>query len=59
MNSHLVSPEDEGSHVDSFGVFIIASLHEGFTYVEMFPLNNSVGLGVIRGNPDVMDAIFL
>jgi len=40
-------------------MFIIACFHEGLAYVEVFALNNTVGLGVERGNLDVMDAIFL
>jgi len=30
-----------------------------FTYVKMFPFHNAIGLRVIRGDLDVMDAIFL
>ena len=44
-DSDMVSPKDEGSHVDPFQVFIIAHLHEGFANVEVFALNNSIGLG--------------
>src|SRR5882724_3359801 len=38
---------------------VIACLHEGFAYVKVFPFHNAVGLRVIRGDLDVMDAIFL
>ena len=40
-------------------VFIIACLHEGFKYVKVLVLNNTIGLGVIWRNIDMMDAIFL
>jgi len=40
-------------------MFVIACLHEAFVYVEVFVLNNTVGLGVIWGNLEMMDAIFL
>ena len=40
-------------------MFIIACLHEGLTYVEIFALHKTIGLRVIRGALDVMDAIFL
>jgi len=40
-------------------MLIIAHLHEGFTYVKVFAFHNAIGLRVIRGDLDVMDAIFL
>ena len=40
-------------------VFIIAHLHEGFAYAKVFVLKKTVGLGVIWGNLDMMDALFL
>src|SRR5882724_9200588 len=40
-------------------MFVIACFHEGFMYVKVFALNNTIGLGVIWRNLDVMDAIFL
>jgi len=40
-------------------MLIIAHLHEGFTYVEVFAFHNAIGLRVIRGDLDVMDAIFI
>ena len=42
-----------------FRVFIIACFHEGLVYIEVFALDNAIGMGVIKGNLDVMDAIFL
>jgi len=39
-------------------MFVIACLHEGFTYVEIFPFHNAVALRVIRGDLDGVDAIF-
>jgi len=50
---------DKGSHMYPFRMFIIACFHEGLAYVEVFALNNAIGLGVIRGNLYVMDAIFI
>src|SRR5882672_6824673 len=58
MDSDSVCPKDEGSHVDPLGVLIIAGLHERFTNVEVFLLDNTIILGVIRGDLNVMDAIF-
>jgi len=40
-------------------MFIIACLHEGFTYVEVLAFHNAIGLRIIRGDLDVMDTIFL
>src|SRR5882724_2830235 len=40
-------------------MFIIACVHEGFMYFRVFALNNTIGLGVIWGNLDMMDVIFL
>jgi len=40
-------------------MFVIACLHEGFTHVKVFAFNNSIGLGIIWRNHDVMDDIFL
>jgi len=40
-------------------MFVTACLHERFAYVKMFVLHNAIGLRVIRGDLDVMDAIFL
>ena len=34
-------------------MLIITRLHEGLVYVEVFVLNNTVGLEVIRGNLDI------
>ena len=58
MDSNAVSPKDEGSHIYPFRMIVIAHFHEGLMYVEVFALNNAIGLGVVRGNIDVMDAIF-
>ena len=57
-DSDMVSPKDEGSHVDPFRVFIIAHLHEGFANVEVFALNNAIGLGFIWRTLDMMYAVF-
>src|SRR5882724_1250185 len=59
MDSNSVGPKDQGDHMYPLQMFIIAHLHEGFTYVEMFPLHNAIGLRVKRGDLDVMNAIFL
>jgi len=40
-------------------MFVIACFHEGLMYVRVLVLNNTIGLGDIRGNLDVIDAIFL
>src|SRR5882672_1540327 len=58
MDSDSVGPKHEGSHVDPLGVLIIAGLHEGFTDVKVFLLDNTISLGIVRRNLDVMDAIF-
>src|SRR5882724_7318818 len=39
-------------------MFVIAHIHEGFAYVEVFVLNNAVGLGVIWRSLDMMYALF-
>src|SRR5882672_5790721 len=59
MDSDPVGPKHKRSHIDPLGVLIIAGLHEGFTDVEVFPLDNTISLGIVRRNLDVMDAIFL
>src|SRR5882672_1106695 len=59
MDSDPVGPKHKGSHVDPLGVLIIAGLHEGIMDVEVFPLDNTISLGIVRRNLDVMDAIFL
>src|SRR5882672_2315697 len=59
MDSNLVGPKHERSHVDPLGVLVIAGLHEGFMDVKVFPLDNTISLGIVRRNLDVMDAIFL
>src|SRR5882724_2488311 len=58
MDSDLVSPNDSGSQVDPYLMFVVACLHEGFIYVKVFVLNNAVVLGVIWGDFDMMNAIF-
>src|SRR5882672_5733068 len=58
MDSDLVGPKHERSHVDPLGVLVIAGFHEGFTDVKVFPLDNTISLGIVRRNFDVMDAIF-
>src|SRR5882672_2930606 len=58
-DSDLVGPKHKRSHIDPLGVLIIAGLHEGFMDVEVFPFNNTISLGIVRRNLDVMDAIFL
>src|SRR5882672_4998050 len=59
MDSDPVSPKHERSHVDPLGVLIIAGLHEGVMDVKVFPLDNTISLGIVRRNVDVMDAIFI
>src|SRR5882724_3743573 len=59
MDSDSVSPKDEGHHIYPFQMLVIACLHEGFVYVEVLAFHNAIGLRVIRGDLDVMDAIFL
>src|SRR5882672_5746002 len=59
MDSDPVGPKHKRSHIDPLGVFIIAGLHEGFTDVEVLLLDNTICLGIVRRNLDVMDAIFL
>src|SRR5882672_6290264 len=56
MDSDPVSPKHKRSHVDPLGVLIIAHLHEGFMDVKVFPLDNTISLGIVRRNLDVMDA---
>src|SRR5882672_8856428 len=58
-DSNPVGPKHERGHVDPLGVLVIAGLHEGFTDVKVFPLDNTISLGIVRRNLDVMDAIFL
>src|SRR5882672_5866599 len=58
-DSDPVSPKHKRSHIDPLGVFVIAGLNEGFMDVEVLPLNNTISLGIVRRNLDVMDAIFL
>ena len=58
-DSNPVGPKHEGGHVDPLGVLVITGLHEGFTDVKVLPLNNTICLGIVRRNLDVMDAIFL
>src|SRR5882724_882843 len=59
MDSNSVGPKDQGGHMYPLRMFVIACLHEGFAYVKMFLLHKAVGLRVIRGDLDVMNAIFL
>src|SRR5882672_896400 len=59
MDSDSVGPKHKRSHVDPLGVLVIAGLHEGFTDVKVFLLDNTISLGIVRRNLDVMDAIFL
>src|SRR5467141_622263 len=59
MDSNPVGPKHKRSHVDPLGVLIIAGLHERFTDVKVFLLDNTISLGIVRRNLDVMDAIFL
>ena len=40
-------------------MFVIAHIHGGLAYVKVFALNNTIGLGVVWGNLDMMDAVFL
>src|SRR5882724_10799052 len=40
-------------------MFVIAHLHEGFVFVEVFALNNAICLGVIWRTLDMMYAVFL
>src|SRR5882724_1336892 len=40
-------------------MFVIAHLHEGFVFVEVFALNNAFCLGVIWRTLDMMYAVFL
>src|SRR5882672_5340970 len=58
-DSDPVGPKHKRSHIDPLGVFIIAGFHEGFMDVEVLPLDNTICLGIVRRNLDVMDAIFL
>jgi len=48
MDSNLVGPKDEGSHMYPFQMLVVSCFHEGLTYVEVFALNNAIGLGVVR-----------
>jgi len=59
MDSDPVGPKHKRSHIDPLGVLVIAGLHEGFTDVEVFLLDNTIFLGIVRRNLDVMHAIFL
>src|SRR5882672_9651668 len=58
MDSDSVGPKHERRHVDPLGVLVIAGLHYGSTDVKVFPLDNTISLGIVRRNLDVMDAIF-
>src|SRR6266481_9675735 len=58
-DGNVVSPKHDQCHQNPFGMVIVASLHEGLTDVEMFLLYEAICLRVVRGNLDVMNAIFL
>src|SRR5882724_9958356 len=55
----LVSPKDERSHTNPLQMFIVACLHEGFPYIEVLPFDHAISLGVVWGDLDIMDPIFL
>ena len=40
-------------------MFIVACLHEGFPYIEVLLFNHAISLGVVWGDLDMMDPIFL
>src|SRR5882724_9395019 len=40
-------------------MFIVACLHEGFPYVEVLSFDHTISLGIIWGNLDMMNPIFL
>ena len=55
----MVSPKHSWGHQKSFGVVIVASLHDGLTDIKMFLLHKAVCLGVVGQNLDMMNAILL
>src|SRR6266481_6226995 len=58
-DGNAVSPKHDWCHQNPFGMVIVASLHEGLADVKMFLLYEAICLRVVRGNLDVMNAIFL
>src|SRR5882724_10507163 len=54
-----VSSKDERSHIDPLQIFIVTCLHEGFPYIEVLSFNHAIILGVVWGDLDMMDPIFL
>src|SRR6266481_9784969 len=59
VDGNMVSPKHNRCHQNPFGMVIVASLHERLADVKMFPLYEAICLRVVRGNLDVMNAIFL
>src|SRR6266481_1339800 len=58
-DSNLVGPKHDRRHHNPLGMVIFASLHERFTDVEMFPLDQAIRLRIVGGNLDVVNTIFL
>ena len=56
-NSDSFSPKDEGENLSPLRFVSFAGLHDSFTNVKVFRLNNSVGLRIVARDTNVSDSV--
>jgi hypothetical protein len=59
LNRYSFRPKDGMRDCVPFVFLAVARLHDCFSDVEMSALDRSVGLGVVGGDPNVCDAVFV
>ena len=58
-DSNPVGPKHRGCHQQPLGGIVVASLHERLVNIKVFVLDQAVRLGIVGGDLDVVDAVFL